>query len=51
MAQTQYLSNSRAAETAAAAAGKPASIAQLASYLFFTVSFGFTAAVVVGLVH
>jgi hypothetical protein len=50
MAQTQYLSNSRVGETAAAA-GKPASIAQIASYLFFTVSFGFTAAVVVGLVH
>ncbi|MDH4988850.1 hypothetical protein QEZ47_25725 [Aminobacter anthyllidis] len=50
MAQTQYLTNSRVAE-AAAVAGKPASIAQLASYLFFTVSFGFTAAVVVGLVH
>lgn len=50
MAQTQYLSNSRGAETAAAG-GRPASLAQLASYVFFTVSFGFTAALVIGLIH
>ncbi|WP_269929783.1 hypothetical protein [Aminobacter sp. HY435] len=49
MAQTQYLSNSRSA--GAAAIGKPASLAKLASYLFFTVSFGFTAALVLGLIH
>lgn len=50
MAQTQYLSNSRSAG-AAVATGRPASLAKLASYVFFTVSFCFTAALVLGLVH
>ena len=49
MAQTQYLSNSRSA--GAAAAARPANLAKLASYVFFTVSFCFTAALVLGLVH
>lgn len=50
MAQTQYLSNGRPAQSAETA-GKAASVAQLASYLIFTVSFGFTAALVFGLIH
>ena len=50
MAQTQYLSNGRSAQLAVAA-GKRVSLARLASYLVFTVSFCFTVAVVVGLVH
>ncbi|MEO5322461.1 hypothetical protein PV773_03970 [Mesorhizobium sp. CC13] len=50
MAQTQYLSSGRAAQSAATA-GKPATVAQLVSYLIFTVSFGFTVAMVIGLIH
>ncbi|GAA4116345.1 hypothetical protein ACFFTN_17925 [Aminobacter aganoensis] len=50
MAQTQYLSNGRAAQAAASTA-RPAAFARFGSYLVFAVSFGFTAAVVVGLVH
>lgn len=50
MAQTQYLSNSRAAPGTASAL-RPAAFAHVASYLIFTVSFGFTVAVVVGLIH
>ncbi len=48
MAQTQYLSNGRPAQSAATV-GKPASIAQFVSYLIFMVSFGFTAALVFSL--
>lgn len=50
MAQTQYLSHGRPAQTGASTV-RPVAFAQLASYLIFTVSFGFTAAVVVGLIH
>lgn len=50
MAQTQYLSHGRPAQNAASTV-RPVAFAQLASYLIFTVSFGFTVAVVVGLIH
>ena len=49
MAQTQYLSNGGATQTAAATA-RPVSLAQLACYVIFAASVGFTVALVVGLI-
>lgn len=49
MAQTQYLSNGGATQNAATNA-RPVSLAQLACYAIFVASFGFTVALVLGLI-
>lgn len=49
MAQTQYLSNGGATQSTAARA-RPLSLGQLAFYVIFAASFGFTVALVLGLI-
>lgn len=47
MAETQYVSNMRSAQSTVT---RPTS-ASVAAYLIFAVAFGFTAAIVFGLIH
>lgn len=49
MAQTQYVANGGAMQNAVATA-RPISLAQLACYVIFAASFGFTVALVIGLI-